>query len=234
MIVLPEALAFDLGAAQGPLYLVLSYDESQPKADENVPPAEDASDVKLLVHAQYGLEAIGTPPDFASMYVELARINRQGAEAPITNAGNGVQPAFNQIDLRFRRNVGVTAQPAARLAVCYVGQASQDEARRHGVGANVLARTLRRSEQPVRVDDAVALAGTDLNVYTLVYLVAQGEFQLTPDEMNSLYIYLRSGGTLLIESCRKTVLPVVPIRFFWICRLPSARPLSRRLPIIPC
>ena len=178
VIVLPEALAFDLGAAQGPLYLVLSYDESQPKADENVTPAEDASDVKLLVHAQYGLEAIGTPPDLASMYVELARINRQGAEAPITNAGNRVQPALNQIDLRFRRNVGVAAQPAARLAVCYVGQASQDEARRHGVGANVLARTLRRQQQPVWVDDAVALAGSDLNVYTLVYLLRSNFYPL--------------------------------------------------------
>ena len=203
VIVLPEALAFDLGAAQGPLYLVLSYDESQPKADETVTPVEDASDVKLLIHAQYGLEAIGTPPDLASIYVELARINRQGSEAPITNADDQIHPALNQIDLRFRHTVGAAAQPAMRLAVCYVGQASQDESRRHGVGADVLARTLRRDRQPVWVDDAVALAGSDLNAYTLVYLVAQGEFQLTPDEMNSLYIYLRSGGTLLIESCRK-------------------------------
>ena len=203
VIVLPDALAFDLGAAQGPLYLALSYDESQPKADETGTPVEDASDVKLLVHAQYGLEAVGTPPDLASVYVELARINRQGAEAPITNPDDWMQPALNQIDLRFRRNVGVAAQPAARLAVCYVGQASKDEARRHGVGANVLARTLRRDRQAVWVDDAVILADADLNVYTLVYLVAQGEFQLTPDEMNGLYIYLRSGGTVLIESCRK-------------------------------
>ena len=36
-----------------------------------------------------------------------------------------------------------------------------------------------------------------------MYLVAQGDFQLTPDEMNVLYVYLRSGGTLLIESCHK-------------------------------
>ena len=203
VIVLPEALAFDLGAAQGLLYLVLSYDESQPKADENATLVEDASDVKLLIHAQYGLEAVGTPPDLASGYVELARINRQGAEAPITNADDQIHPALNQIDRRFRRNVGVAAQPAVRLAVCYLGQASKDEARRHGVGADVLARTLRHDQQPVWVDDAVGLAGTDLSAYTLVYLVAQGEFQLTPDEMNSLYIYLRSGGTLLIESCRK-------------------------------
>jgi hypothetical protein len=203
VIVLPEALAFDLGAAQGPLYLVLSYDESQPKADEIGTPVEDASDVKLLVHAQFGLEAVGIPPDLASMYVELARINRQGTEAPLTNADDQIHPALNQIDLRFRRNVGGAAQPAVRLAVCYMGQTSKEEARRHGVGADVLARTLRRAQQPVWVDDAVGLAGTDLSAYTLMYLVAQGEFQLTPDEMNSLYIYLRSGGTLLIESCRK-------------------------------
>src|SRR5512137_2875911 len=49
VIVVPESLAFDLGAAQGPLYLVLSYDESQPKAEDSATPAEDATDVKLFV-----------------------------------------------------------------------------------------------------------------------------------------------------------------------------------------
>jgi hypothetical protein len=43
----------------------------------------------------------------------------------------------------------------------------------------------------------------DLSRYTLVYLVAQGAFQLTADEMNVLYVYLRSGGTLLFEACHQ-------------------------------
>ncbi len=204
VIVLPESLSFDLGAAQGPLYLVLSYDESQPKAEDSATSAEDATDVKLLVRAQYGLEAVGTPPDLAAPYVELARVDRQGADSPITKAANVLQPGLNQIDLRFRRQTGTSARPAVKVAVCYVGKATDKAAKQHGHGANVLARVLRHGDQPVWVDDAVALvAGADLSGYTLVYLVAQGDFQLASDEMNVLYVYLRSGGTLLLESCHK-------------------------------
>jgi hypothetical protein len=115
-----------------------------------------------------------------------------------------LQPGLNQIDLRFRRQTGTSARPAVKVAVCYVGKATDKAAKRHGHGANVLARVLRHGDQPVWVDDAVVLvAGADLSGYTLVYLVAQGDFQLASDEMNVLYVYLRSGGTLLLESCHK-------------------------------
>jgi hypothetical protein len=204
VIVVPEALSFDLGAAQGPLYLVLSYDESQPKAEDSATPAEDATDVKLFVRVQYGLEVVSTPPDPTAPYVELARVQRQGADASVTNAADPAQPGLNQIDLRFRRQTGSAARPAVKVAVCYAGKATDKAAKRHGHGAKVLARVLRHGNQPVWVDDAVALtAGSDLSSYDLVYLVAQGDFQLTSDEMNVLYVYLRSGGTLLLEACHK-------------------------------
>jgi hypothetical protein len=204
VIIVPEALSFDLGAAQGPLYLVLSYDESQPKAEDSATPAEDATDIRLFVRVQYGLEVVGTPPDPTASYVELARVQRQGADASITNATDLVHPGLNQIDLRFRRQTGIATQPAIKVAVCYAGKATDKAAKRHGHGAQVLARVLRHGHQPVWVDDDVALAtDAELSSYALVYLVAQGEFQLTADEMNVLYVYLRSGGTLLLEPCHK-------------------------------
>lgn len=204
-IILPESLSFDLGAAQGPLYLRLSYDESQPKADDSgLTSLTDPADVMLFVRAQYGLEAADAPPDPEGPYIELARLYRQRADAVITNAKHAVQPGLNEIDLRFRRELNRTALPTVRLAVCYAGKARANSAKRHGSGARQLARVLRQNNYQAWVDDAVELkAGADLSAYTLVYVVAQDTPKLDPDEMTVLYTYLQGGGTLLLEVCRK-------------------------------
>jgi uncharacterized protein DUF4159 len=55
-----------------------------------------------------------------------------------------------------------------------------------------------------RVDQGVSLDG-DLADYLFVYVVATGEFELTRQEMESLYGYLQSGGTVLVETCRRGV-----------------------------
>ncbi len=204
-IILPEALSYDLGAAQGPLYLRLSYDESQPKADDSgLTSLTDPADVMLFIRAQYGLEAAADPPDPAGPYIELARLYRQHANSVITNAKQAVQPGLNEIDLRFRRELNHQALPTVRLAVCYAGKARANSAQRHGNGARQLARALRQKNYQAWVDDAVELTpGADLSAYTLVYLVAQDTPKLDPDEMTVLYTYLQGGGTLLLEVCRK-------------------------------
>jgi hypothetical protein len=204
-IILPEAQAFDLGAAQGPLYLRLAYDESQPKADDTgLTSLTDPADVMLFVRAQYDLEAGDAAPDPDGPYIELARIVRQGADSVITNARQPVQPNPNEIDLRFRREIGRATLPTVRLGVCYTGQARANSAERHGAGALQLARVLRQKNYQAWVDDAVSVApGADLSAYTLVYLVAQDSPKLEPDEMTVLYNYLQGGGTLLLEVCRK-------------------------------
>lgn len=200
-IILPEPFAYDLGAAQGTLYLLLTYGESQPRPDDRVLPGGQ-TDATLYIYSQYGLEVGGAPPDPAGPYVELARVTRSAPAAPMTDASNSMLPGPNQIDLRFRRSIGALVQNAASLAVCYVGG---DGARKHGRGASWMARAARQAgDVQVWVDDDVPLVpGADLSGYTLVYLVGQGVFQLSPDAMNVVYAYLQGGGTLLIESCRQ-------------------------------
>ena len=203
-IVLPELLAYDLGAAQGPLYLQLSYDESQPKTEDSSTTSGDATDVTLFVRSQYGLEAAGTPPDPSGPYLELARFYRQGTRAPIVNAADPLRPGVNEIDLRFRCSSGGASRPTARLAVCYAGKVTADAAQCHAQGAQQLARGLRQTGWQAWVDDAIELTpGSDLSSYALVYLVAQEAFQLTPAEMTLLYGYVQNGGTLLLEACHK-------------------------------
>jgi len=130
--------------------------------------------------------------------VELARIRRQGQDAPIADAQDATHPAPNEIDRRFRREVGAAPQKAVTLAVCYAGKSTDTG---HGQGASHLARALRHGDRWVWVDDGVPLA-PGLEAYTLVYLVGQDTFQLDRDEMNALYAYLQAGGTILVESCR--------------------------------
>jgi hypothetical protein len=201
-IVLPEPLSFDLGAAQGLVYLLLSYGEGKPR-----PEGGGESDNTLYIHAQYGLEAGPTLPQTA--YVEVARVRRQGRGAPIRDAPDRLSPQPNEIDLRFRRDIGTKAADVASIAVCYLGDSAD---KRHGRGVRFLANALRRSgDLAVCVDDQVPLAaGADLSGYTLVYLVGQGAFQLGPDEMNVLYAYLQGNGTLLFESCRRDAPPGDP------------------------
>jgi len=189
-VVLPESMAYDLGAAQGLLYLLLTHGESHPQADG------DQEDGPHHVFAQFGIEAVSALPEAA--HVELARIRRQGRDAPIVDAKDASLPGHNEIDLRFRRMIGANAQAPLMLAVSYAGG---PEGRRHGHGASFLARALRHGGQPAWVDDGVPLS-SELEPYALVYLVGEQAFQLSREEMNVLYAYLQGGGVLLVESCR--------------------------------
>lgn len=197
VIVVPEALSFDLGRAQGQVYLRLSYDESQPQPDESTPATGDAADVRLFIHAQYALEGSLT---LGTQGIELARVNRTGGTTPIQNAANPARQQLNTIDLRFRQAIGAaTESRIVSMAVCHVGPPA-DRAGAHG--ADVLASALNHAAQlRICVDEEVALTA-NLSGYTLVYLVGHGDYQFDPAEMNAIYAYLQSGGTLYYESCR--------------------------------
>jgi hypothetical protein len=189
-IAVPQAFSYELGAAQGPLYLLLTYGESQPHSEDQ------RDDGVMYIPAQFSLAAAAS----AAGGVELARLNRQARSAPIVNARDSAQPGANEIDLRYRQWVGAVQPKLITLGVGYLGGA-QD--RRHGRGALVLARAISRS-QPLRVvvDDNVVLR-SELSRYTLLYLVGHGAFQLPPEEMNTIYAYLQAGGMVLYESCRQ-------------------------------
>jgi hypothetical protein len=193
MIVVTEPVAYDVGSVHGLVYLLLSYDESQPLPDG------DQEDGPLYVHAQFGIEAATAWPDTPCL--ELARIRRRDRKAPLVDAKGVEHPALNEIDLRFRRAPvpsQIAAQGIASLAVCYTGGLKDAKL---GHGADSLARALRRSGHRVWMDDRVPLA-SGLETYTLVYLVGRDAFQLNRNEMSALYAFLQAGGTVLFESCR--------------------------------
>lgn len=197
MIVLAQPLSYDLGVGQGTLHLVLSYGEAQTQ------PTEQSGTPGILhIQSQFILEATQTLP--STPCVELARVRRPSRSTPITNAEDPLHPGPGEIDLRFRQNIGASPPKTVGLAVCYAGGTTGDAARRHGNGAKYLARSIKPARDvDVWLDDNVRLAPTsNLPGYTLVYLVGQGNWKLSPDEMKALYAYLQGGGTVLMESCR--------------------------------
>ena len=209
-IVVTEPVAYDVGTAHGFLYLLLSYEQSRPRAGGR----SSQEPEPLYVHTEFGIEVRPTLPD--TPCVELARFRRQRRDSSLINAQDAEHPGLNEIDLRFRRSQNAVpgrAMPAATagLAVSHVGKAKGDKSSDlpHGRGATYLARALRSGLG----SPGLSVAGVDLGVplaaglesYTLVYLVGLGAFQLSRDEMNAVYTYLQGGGTLLFEGCRRGV-----------------------------
>lgn len=199
VIVIQEPVAFDVAGAQGLLYLLLTYGESQPRMDEG----DEAG--PLYVHGEFGLEALLEVPQSAC--VELARVRRTDRSAPLVDAADPALPGPNEIDLRHRRQPALAVPPVATIAVSFLG-ANGDPGRDgapHARGAAHLARTLRRLDGVhAWVDTGVALDAA-LEPYTLLYLVGLGPFELEQGHMQALYEYLQSGGTLFYESCRRDV-----------------------------
>jgi hypothetical protein len=203
MVLITEPLRYDLGrTSEGLLHVLLDYGESRPRADTT-----RNSDTGLqYVYDQFGLEASSALPD--EPFVELARIRRQNREASIRDAADRWQPGPNEIDLRFRRRIGAEPQLEIALGVAKLGDIGD---LRPGRGLQFLARFLRGLKTLVEgeggcqawADDQLSL-DERLQPYTLVYLVAQTNFQLNQSEMTALYNYVQAGGTLLIESCRRS------------------------------
>ena len=190
-IVLPQPVAYDVGREmEGLIYLLLNYGESRPRPADGTGPGSGP----LYVHAEFSIVARTQLP--ATPYVELARVRRRGRIDPFLDARNPTQPGLNEIDLRYRRELG--APQDATIGVCYLGQKVD---RRLGGGAINLARTVNRLGYAyVSVYDDVPLApGVETN--TLIYLVGQGDFELSPGQMNGLSNFVKRGrGTLLLES----------------------------------
>ncbi len=189
-IILPQPVVYDIGQEmEGLLYLLLSYGESRPRAGNGA-----GDDSPTYVEAEFSISARTALP--ATPSVELARVRRRGRDTAFLDAANPAQPDLDEIDLRFRREIGMARE--VNVAVCYLGEAAD---RKYGRGMHLLAHSLNHEGRyRVLVEDNQSLApGIEAN--TIIYLVGQGKFELNSGQMNGLFNYVRRGrGTLLMES----------------------------------
>jgi len=197
LIVLPQAVAYDFGQAQGDVYLLLTYAESE------AAPLPGSDSARLYAQIGYQIEARPHPP--AGPHIELARVRRQGRQSAILNAQTPAHPAPNEIDQRARRRVGVSTRKVAGIGLSFVGEQAINEQARAGyaLGLDALARAASRAgDTDFWVDHDVPL-NTPLNRYALVCVVGFGAFQMSPDDMKGLYDYLQAGGTVWLEGCHR-------------------------------
>ncbi len=190
VIVLPQPVAYDIGRdISGLLYLLIGYHESAPRAQDG-----KQQRGPLYIHTEFSISAQADFPD--APRVELARVRRSSREAFFIDARNPAEPGPDEIDLRYRREVG--APPEISIAVSYLGQVKD---KKQGRGLSYLAQALNFTRTCyIRVEDEAPL-GPNLLTHTLVYLVGQGDFTLNPGEMTGLRNFVqRRGGTLLLES----------------------------------
>lgn len=191
-IVIQEPVAYDCGAGTGMVYLVLTYTESRAEQQNNGGP--------LYIQAQFGLEAVPQLPQLP--FIELARIRRTNKGA-ITDASMTDRPDANEIDQRFRKHstaVDEQANSVVRMAVCTIGKTLQ---KHNDHGAMNLARAVKSSSFRVIVDVDVPVSDS-LRDYNLVYLVGESGAGFTREQMNAVYAYLQGGGTVFMESCRRS------------------------------
>ncbi|MBN2007539.1 MAG: DUF4159 domain-containing protein [Anaerolineae bacterium] len=189
---------FNFEERDGPLHLVLSYHSGRPRHDKN----NTGEDDPKYIHDEYIIEAKKPGGYDPTQVIELARIRRSNGNAPIVNAQDFEHPASNEIDLRFRKQVGKQILPTVTLGVSFMGTQVLE---RHKAGVNHLARALRNlGLYRVCVDMGISLA-TGLEDYTLVYLVGHQSFKPTQEEIQIIYNYHKNGGVIFIESCRHDV-----------------------------
>ena len=192
LIVLPQAVAYDIGQEmEGLFYVILSYSESQPRSDEN---DQDDDSGSRYIHGEFSISAHASLAEVTG--VELARVRRSSRDSVLRDVASPMRPGLDEIDLRLRREIGVPLQ--INVAVSYLGQ---HEEKWHGVGLTQLAQTLNHlGNYRLQVEDEVGI-GPGIVTNTLVCLVGQGKFELTAAEMTGLrnYVY-RGNGTLFIES----------------------------------
>jgi hypothetical protein len=190
-ILLSQPVAYDIGhEMEGLLYLLLSYEESRPKADDS----SGQEGGPLYVHIEFSIAARAALP--TTPWVELARVNRRDGHDSFLNAQNPTEPGLNEIDLRFRREIGAAREVS--IAVCYLGEMTEKE---HGRGVSYLAHAINCvGNYHVSVNDDVPLA-PGIEAHTLIYLVGRGEFKLNSGQMNGLSNYVKRGrGTLFVEN----------------------------------
>ncbi len=191
-IIMPEQRGYDLRSIEGLIYLVLTYEESAPRTD-----GVHSEDAPRYVFSEYALQAMLSLPQ--TPYIELARFRRQ-AGAAIENAPYPDSPALNEIDLRWRTQIG--AQQPAQLRAAVVALGAQPDPG-HAAGAINVARSLRTSGLDLRM--AVdALGGLDRSLlsYDLLFLVGIEAVRLSKEQIGALNDFRNSGGMIFYESCR--------------------------------
>ena len=192
MIVLQEAFTANFSSIAGLHYLVLLHNEID----------DDANHKISIGRVQASPRMLDAP------CIELARVTLASNDRRLRNAARPDAPGRNELDLRFRlesltRSEGLGGP--LRIGVYTTGDVEE------GHGASALAVAMRSAGRRVLVDSEIDLessaAGVSiearLDAYAIISVVITDPAPLLPAEINNLKEYMRRGGVVLVEACRK-------------------------------
>ncbi|HEX2981252.1 MAG TPA: DUF4159 domain-containing protein [Anaerolineaceae bacterium] len=190
MIVLTEPVAYDLGKKiDGRLHLLLLHREVKANGEES-----EESNGPAYLKDEFVIIA---RPDMVDVpHVELARIFRQSANDPISDAADPNEPQPNTLDLRFRRILCPPPVEQVLAGVCYLGSgAKAGFARGLARAGKALAET---ASYQMIVDDNVSLDQAAL-AYRLLYLVGSKGASLSEAQAQILRGFVEAGGKILVD-----------------------------------
>jgi hypothetical protein len=187
-IIVPERQYVRLGDSAGLTYLVLDYVESIPPSDAN------QRDTRARVKEDFRLRAVQTTPEPHS--IELARVDMKKGAA-IVGAANPWLPQANELDLRHRPRLYVTAPRAISVGlVVHGGEASLSPS--HLSGFQFLLRELEfcglRAEVTKSTDASVPDA-------ELLYVTADSGAAVSSAMVKRLGEQVAGGAWLFVDPC---------------------------------
>jgi hypothetical protein len=195
IIVNPETLTHNLSDQTGLVYLILQYDEESIVATRT---SDEADGNPRYKRSEYVVRAVTELP--LDPYVELARIRRNDLSTSIRDAIDIEQVGSQEIDLRFRKLFRTAQSEPFALALVSL---DRDQPSQHWQGWIHLTRELRNTGVHDVWTQRNVLLDKNLPVYWLLCLSGQRNLNLNDTERHHLYQYIRNGGIVYFESCRR-------------------------------
>lgn len=179
-------MAYDFGStAEGMLYLLLVHGEREVGGVDQ--------EIKYIQN-EFVIAARPSLPK--RPVVELARITLSAPGKTIKNAANPAHPGSEELDLRYRENIGPQEKLRTSVALYSPGKDVPEVA----AGWDHLARASERDLNIWPVMDIHKKATAILSNYDVVFLVAKGAFELGAAEIKALRAVLDGGKMLLAEA----------------------------------
>jgi hypothetical protein len=178
-----------LGDSAGLTYLVLDYVESIPPSDAN------QRDTRARVKEDFRLRAVQTTPEPHS--IELARVELKKGATAIVGAANPWLPQANELDLRQRRHLHLTAPRAISVGlVIHGGEASISPS--HLSGFQFLLRELEYCGLRAEVTKSTDASVPDAE---LLYVTADSGAAVPSAMVKRLGERVAEGAWLFVDPC---------------------------------
>jgi len=207
VIIIPQTQRYRIQTSQkGVIHLIIQFREVP---TEPYQPPDGGQPTRIL--EAYRIQEREKLPN--ELHLELARIDFDPTQEAIRDAKASSNPGKNEINLSFREEARATAPektvapvketpkrpaPTITLGHAVLGEASKDL---HCRGLNNLVREVNRQDNLVANLEENITLDKDINRCTVIFLIGNSHFELTPEQQAALSAFLQSGGVIFGEGC---------------------------------